>query len=176
MPDAGNLPPGQQLVAPGKWPPMGERLPRADDSPWSVQVCGEVENPGVYSLAELETLADFEQSIDLHCVTRWSKLGVCFGGVKLSSLFDRARPTDAAKFVSFIARSERGHSTSLPLADALALGTIVASSAEGVPLPIERGGPVRVIVPGRYLYKSLKWLERIELLPADRLGYWEANA
>jgi DMSO/TMAO reductase YedYZ molybdopterin-dependent catalytic subunit len=176
MPDPQQLPPGQQLVAPGKWPPMGERLPRAGDSPWNVQVCGEVEQPCGYSLGELNALGNVEQTIDLHCVTRWSKLGVPFGGVKLATLIERARPTEAAKFVSFVARSERGHSTSLPLADALSLRTIVALTAEGVPLSIERGGPVRVIVPGRYLYKSLKWLERIELLAADRLGYWEVNA
>jgi DMSO/TMAO reductase YedYZ molybdopterin-dependent catalytic subunit len=176
MPESPQLPPGQQLVAPGKWPPMGERLPRADDSPWKVQVCGEVAQPRSYSLSELSALGEVEQTVDLHCVTRWSKLGLRFRGVRLATLVAQAHPTEAAKFVSFVARSARGHTTSLPVSDALALHTIVALSADGAPLPTERGGPVRVIVPGRYLYKSLKWLERIELLAADRLGYWEANA
>src|SRR5205085_4547294 len=74
------------------------------------------------------------------------------------------------------ARSERGHSTSLPLADALALDTLVALTHEGAPLEPIHGGPVRTVVPERYFYKSVKWLERIELLAEDRLGYWEAEA
>jgi hypothetical protein len=91
-------------------------------------------------------------------------------------LLDRARPLPAARFVSFVARSPRAHSTSLPLADALRLESLVALRYEGRPLVVEHGGPVRTVVPGRYFYKSLKWLTRIELLAEDRLGYWEAEA
>ncbi|MEX2112602.1 MAG: molybdopterin-dependent oxidoreductase [Pirellulales bacterium] len=170
------LPPGQQLVAPGKWPSMGERSPRADNSPWVVRVCGAVSRPATYTLDELRAIDRVEQTIDLHCVTRWSKLGVRFAGVPLASVVERAAPKAGAAFVSFVARSDREHSTSLALSDALALGALVALEAEGSPLPQDRGGPVRAVVPGRYFYKSLKWLERIELLTTDRLGYWEATA
>ncbi|HEX2164948.1 MAG TPA: molybdopterin-dependent oxidoreductase, partial [Thermoanaerobaculia bacterium] len=96
-------------------------------------------------------------------------------GVPLATLLAASRPLPEARFVSFVARSERGHSTSLPLADALALGTLVALTSDGEPLAEIHGGPVRTVVPGRYFYKSLKWLERIELLADDRLGYWEAE-
>lgn len=169
------LPPGQQLAAPGRWPQVGERTPRDDASPWTVSIAGLVANPLGFSLAELHALPQVERSIDLHCVTRWSKLGVRFTGVLLVDLIALAGPRDSARFVSFVARSSRAHSTSLVLADAIELGALVALSCDGAPLPPEHGGPVRVVVPGRYFYKSIKWLERIELLADDRLGYWEAE-
>jgi DMSO/TMAO reductase YedYZ molybdopterin-dependent catalytic subunit len=173
---AQKLPPGQQHVARDKWPQMGERMPRPDDSPWQVHVSGCVRHPASYSLDDLREPGTVERSIDLHCVTRWSKLGVPFLGVPLALLIEKAVPDESARYISFVARSERDHSTSLSISDALALEVIVALEAEGKTLPTERGGPVRLVVPGRYFYKSLKWLERIEVLGADRLGYWEATA
>jgi DMSO/TMAO reductase YedYZ molybdopterin-dependent catalytic subunit len=169
------LPPGQQLAAPGRWPQVGERTPREDASPWTVSISGLVARPVTFSLAELHALPQVEQSIDIHCVTRWSKLAARFSGVPLSELLEAAEPLASARFVSFVARSSRAHSTTLVLADAIELGALVALSYDGAPLPLEHGGPVRVVVPGRYFYKSIKWLESIELLPDDRLGYWEAE-
>jgi hypothetical protein len=155
---------------------MGERAPRPDDSPWRVTVEGDVQASCSLSLCELESLPQVEQVVDIHCVTRWSKPAVRFRGVPLAALLARAQPTAEARFASFVARSARDHSTSLPLADAVALGALVALSADGAALASERGGPVRLVVPGRYFYKSLKWLERIELLAEDRLGFWESTA
>jgi hypothetical protein len=114
--------------------------------------------------------------VDVHCVTRWSKLGMRFSGVLLAELVRRAEVLPAARYVSFEADSPRGHSTSLVLQDALGLGALVALEAEGRPLPLEHGGPVRMVVPGRYFYKSLKWLRRLNFLSTDRLGYWEREA
>ncbi|HQU42873.1 MAG TPA: molybdopterin-dependent oxidoreductase [Pirellulales bacterium] len=176
MPDAPQLPPGQQLAAPGKWPLVGERGPAPCDGHWTVTVTGCVTTPRVYDLAALRRLPWHRRSVDLHCVTRWSKLAVDFAGVDLADLLSAAEPTSQARFVSFVARSDRGHSTSLALSDALELRAFVALEAENRPLPVEHGGPVRLVVPGRYFYKSLKWLERIELLADDRLGYWESEA
>ena len=170
------LPPGQQLVAAQQWPTMGQRAPRRADSPWKVHVCGAVRRPCTFTLDELRSLEQLDRMVDVHCVTRWSKPRVRFGGVPLAVLIERAKPVPQARFVSFAARTDRGHSTSLTLADALALDALVTLDLEGVPLPAERGGPVRMVVPGRYFYKSLKWLERIELLAEDRLGYWESTA
>ena len=169
------LPPGQQLAAPGKWPLVGERLPGPGGA-WRLTVCGEVERPLEFDLAALRAMPLVRQSIDIHCVTRWSKLGMEFAGVLLDALLQRAGPRPAAQYVSFVARSPRSHSTSLPLADACRLETLVALEADGRPLEEVHGGPLRVVVPGRYFYKSLKWVERIELLAADRLGYWESEA
>ncbi len=170
------LPPNQQLAAPGKWPIVGEQSSQMTADPWGVAIEGLVTRPRSWSLNELQTLPQVERVIDIHCVTRWSKPGVRFAGVPLSTLLDACEPQPDARFISFVARSERNHSTSLPLSEALGLGTLVALTCEGVSLPPEHGGPVRTVVPGRYFYKSLKWLERIELLAQDRLGYWEAEA
>jgi DMSO/TMAO reductase YedYZ molybdopterin-dependent catalytic subunit len=171
-----SLPPGQQLAAPSKWPVVGERTPAARSDPWRVTVSGLAAKPRSWSLEELRALPAIERVVDIHCVTRWSKPGVRFGGVLLRSLLELCQPLVEVRFLSFIARSERRHSTSLPLADALELETLVALTSEGKPLETIHGGPVRTVVPGRYFYKSVKWLEEIELLAEDRLGYWEAEA
>ena len=170
------LPPGQQLVAPGKFPFVGEKSPADRDDPWLVSITGCVERQQTWSLAQLRDLPQVERTIDIHCVTRWTKLGARFRGVRLADLLQQVRPTDSAKFVSLVARSPRAHSTSLALDTALELDTLLALDYDGQPLSTDHGGPVRVVVPQRYFYKSLKWLERIELLAVDRLGYWEATA
>jgi DMSO/TMAO reductase YedYZ molybdopterin-dependent catalytic subunit len=170
------LPPGQQLVARDKWPLVGERLPKDVADPWLVRVNDLVVKPQVFGLTDLRVLGWIEQPVDIHCVTRWSKPGVRFGGILLKTLLNFVNPQTSARFVSFIAHSARNHSTSLPLADAVSLGAMLALEADGRPLPVEHGGPVRVVVPGRYFYKSLKWLAEIELLAEDHLGYWESNA
>src|SRR4051812_27570129 len=115
----GQLPPGQQLVGAGKWPSVGESVPRADTSLWRVEVTGLVKQPMDLSLEALRALAQVEQLMDIHCVTRWSRLGVRFGGVALATLLAQAGVSAEARFVSFVARSERQHSTSLPIDDAL---------------------------------------------------------
>lgn len=175
-PASAPLPPHQQLAAPGKWPVVGERAPRRSAEPWRVSIIGLAARPQAWTLEQLRSLPTVERAVDVHCVTRWSKPSARFRGVLLSQLLDACQPLPAARFVSFVARSERNHSTSLPLADALGLETLVALSYEGKPLEEVHGGPVRTVVPGRYFYKSLKWLETIELLAEDRLGFWEATA
>ncbi len=170
------LPPNQQLVAPGQWPVVGEWAPLVPDGPWTVSGCGAVECEVTWSLEELRGLPQAMRRIDVHCVTRWSRLGVEFSGVPLSTLLDLCRPLPSARFVSFVAHSQRGHATSLPLSVVREADVLVAFEADGQPLSPEHGGPVRIVTPGRYFYKSLKWLARIELRADDRLGYWEANA
>lgn len=173
-----SLPPNQQLVAPGKWPVVGERAPREDSAPWTVTVSGLVNSERTFRLSELFRLGGgepYEQTVDIHCVTRWSKLNVQFGGILLQSVLNECGIQPQARFVRMVARSERDHSTSLPLQDALDLNTLIAFSCEGKPLETIHGGPVRTVVSGRYFYKSLKWLERIELLAEDKPGYWESE-
>lgn len=174
--DSPVLPANQALVGSGKWPVVGERKPRQSDEPWAVSVSGLVERDRVWALDELAALCGgYEQTVDIHCVTRWSKLEARFGGVPLKNVLEACGLLPSARFVSFIARSDRNHSTSLPIQDALSLKALVAFTCDGEALTEEHGGPVRMVVPGRYFYKSLKWLERIELLEDDRLGYWEAE-
>ncbi len=163
-------------MAPGKWPVIGEREPAAGGEQWTVDVAGQVAGPRLWLLEELQQLPSITRSVDIHCVTRWSKLAVEFRGVSLLEVLRRSEPLDNARYVSFIARSDRRHSTSLPRDALEALDPILAWEADGEPLPLEHGGPLRVIVPGRYFYKSLKWLARIEVFVDDQLGFWESTA
>ncbi len=177
---ADRLPPNQSLVAPGRWPLVGERSAGPGPEDWTVTVDGGVVRPRSFTLAELAELPRTRIVIDVHCVTRWSRLDMPFAGVLLSAVLEACGGVAAdMRFVRFVARSERSHDTSLPLDDALTLGghgVLLATEADEEPLGPEHGGPVRTVTPGRYFYKSLKWLERIELLAEDRLGWWEANA
>jgi DMSO/TMAO reductase YedYZ molybdopterin-dependent catalytic subunit len=173
------LPPGQQLVAAGKWPIIGEREPASLSNfgnGWTLTIGGSVEEPTSFSLDDLQRTPMTHQIIDIHCVTRWSKLGVMFSGIPLKQMLKMVRPTEEAKFISFVSHSARGHSSSLLLETALQQDTLIGLNADGHPLGFDHGGPVRNIVPGRYFYKSVKWLTRIELLPVDRLGFWEAES
>ena len=139
-------------------------------------IAGLVEREVTLSLDDLGHMPQFEVELDIHCVTRWSKPAMRFGGVLLADVLRLAGPMANARFVSFAARSDRRHSTSLPLDDALKLGAQVALRHARNALPTEHGGPVRLITPARYFYKSLKWLTRITLLADDQLGYWESTA
>lgn len=113
-----------------------------------------------------------EITFDIHCVTSWTRRDSTFTGVPLSELVE---PLPAARFVSFRSYSERDHHTSLPVEYAMVHSWIV-HQFEGEPLKPEHGGPVRVVTPGKYFYKSIKWLREVELLAEDRLGWWEVNS
>ena len=174
-PTSRKLPPGQQLVAPGKWPMIGERRPAESDHAWMLEISGKVEQPLNLSVDQILSFPQSERIVDIHCVTRWSMLDVQVKGVLLSDLLAEAHVANDARFISFESRSERQHSSSLALPVATDLGTIVALEMNGTPIEEEHGGPIRNIVPGRYFYKSVKWLTRIELLADDKLGYWESE-
>ncbi|TNE49731.1 MAG: nitrate reductase [Deltaproteobacteria bacterium] len=171
------LPPNQVLTAKGKWPLVGERVPRNDDGPWLLHAQGLVERPCTWSLDELKQRYPWQQrTLDIHCVTRWSMLDASFAGIALLDVLKDLSISPQARFVSFIARSERSHSTSLPLSDLEELDPLLAFEFDGQPLTQEHGGPLRVVVAGRYFYKSLKWLETLLFLENDNLGYWEGES
>ncbi len=173
---AGALPPGQQLASAGKWPQVGEPAPVDLPPRPQLVVSGACDRPQSFDAERLLALGPVERLVDVHCVTRWSKPAMRFFGVPLATVLHLVGPRPEARFVRFIAHGRRSHDTSLPLDDALRLGTLLAWEVDGAALPIEHGGPLRAITPGRYFYKSLKWLREIELLERDRLGYWEREA
>ena len=109
------LPPNQQRLADGKWPIVGERSPASVGEEWPVVIAPEDSPPVELTLAELRSLPRVARSIDIHCVTRWTKLGARFAGVRLADVLRLVEPFGEAQFVSFVAHSSRGHSTSLPL-------------------------------------------------------------
>lgn len=113
-----------------------------------------------------------ELVFDIHCVTSWTRFDSSFVGVSLSSVL---QPTIQSGFVSFSAHSNRGHHTSLPINVAMEQSWLV-HEFDGKPLSVEHGGPVRVVTPGKYFYKSLKWVKTVDVLTSDRLGSWETES
>lgn len=169
------LPPDQ--IATAKFPVVGERLPSPealDPTTWSLTIDGLVRHPRVLRWDDWQALPRRALVMDIHCVTRWSRRETRFDGIPLAALLDAAGVEPAARFVRFVAWSARDHDTSLPLAVADG-STWLVDAADGAPLAVEHGGPVRAVTPGRYFYKSLKWVRRIELLAENRLGYWERS-
>jgi DMSO/TMAO reductase YedYZ molybdopterin-dependent catalytic subunit len=164
------LPPGQLETK--RFPVVGERTPSTAVEEWQLTIGGLVENPRVLTFDDYLALDHGRITVDIHCVTSWTRFNSTFTGVPLSTL---VRPRPEAKFVSFTAYSDRGHHTSLPMDYALE-HTWIAHEFGGEPLPTEHGGPVRTVTPGRYFYKSIKWLRSVALLAEDRLGWWEVNS
>ena len=164
------LPPGQ--IETNRFPVVGERLPSAGIDHWRLTISGLVAEPRTLSLDQYMALDHATIVFDIHCVTSWTRRNSVFTGVPLSDL---AIPLPQARFVSFAAYSDRGHHTSLPVGYAMAKSWVV-HEFDGEPLDAEHGGPVRVVTPGRYFYKSIKWLRSIEFLAEDRLGWWEVNS
>lgn len=168
--DPSRLPPGQYLTE--KWPVLhAGSLPATDLATWDFAVRGEVENPITLSWEEFNRLPRTEVTEDIHCVTRWSRFDVAFEGVHWNALEELVRPRSSARYV--VAHAEQGYTSNVPirfLRDPLAL---LATHADGAPLTPEHGGPVRLVIPGKYFWKSAKWLRSIELTESDHPGFWE---
>jgi DMSO/TMAO reductase YedYZ molybdopterin-dependent catalytic subunit len=170
--DPARLPPGQYLTE--KWPVLhAGDVPSypADLAGWTFAVTGEVEEPLSLTWAELEALPKTTVVQDIHCVTRWSRFDASFTGVAWSTLAERVRPKPEAHFA--VAQAEAGFTANVPLAALHLEGALLATHADGEPLTPEHGWPLRLVVPGRYFWKSAKWLRGIELTGDDRPGFWE---
>lgn len=166
------LPPGQYLTE--KWPVLhAGDVPRypADLPGWTFSVSGEVEEPLTLTWAELDALPRATVVQDIHCVTRWSRFDAEFTGIAWATLAERVRPRSSAHFV--VAHAEAGFTTNLPLTALHLEGALLATHADGEPLAPDHGWPLRLVVPGRYFWKSAKWLRGLELAVDDRPGFWE---
>ena len=165
------LPPGQSRTR--KWPVLqyGQVVHVPCDS-WRLEVFGLVERPLSLTWQEFRALPRVKVFSDFHCVTRWSRLGNLWEGVAVRELMKRAGIKPEAKFV-VAAGYDNGWTTNLPLDDFLAEDALLADTHDGRPLDADHGGPVRLIVPRLYAWKSAKWLKSIELLAEDRPGLWE---
>jgi len=170
---AGRLPPGQYDVG-GNWPVLtAEATPRIPRESWTLSVDGLVDRPTTWTWDTVQQLPRSSYHGDIHCVTTWSKFDVVFAGVSVDSLLENARPGSEAEFM--IAHSSTGYTTNLPLADVTGGKAWVVWEYDGRPLTAEHGGPVRLLVPHLYFWKSAKWISRLELTAEDRAGFWERN-
>jgi len=165
------LPPGQTRTR--KWPVLDAHgTPRVDLEAWEFGAGGLVERPLRLTLDEFLQLPPVKVYADFHCVTRWSRLDNVWGGVSTRVIAERAGVRPEAKFVS-VSAHDHGWTTNLPLEYFLAEDSLFAWSHDGEPIPPEHGGPVRLIVPRLYAWKSAKWVKGVEFTAEDRAGFWE---
>ena len=164
------LPPGQKVVQ--DWPVLTYGgAPRVSTADWKLRIFGLVENEAEFDWAQFTALPRTKVVTDIHCVTTWSKMDTNFEGVSVGELMTHVRPKPEAKAV--IAHCYGGYTANLLLGDFLREGNLLAYIYEGEPLPAEHGGPCRLFVPHLYFWKSAKWLNGLEFLPADEPGFWE---
>jgi DMSO/TMAO reductase YedYZ molybdopterin-dependent catalytic subunit len=167
------LPPGQYDTG-SSWPTLtAEATPRIDLERWTMTVDGLVDAAHTWSWPEIRALPRSSYVGDIHCVTTWSKFDMTFTGVSVDSLLEIARPAAEARFV--LAHSTTGYTTNLPLEDVTGGRAWIVWEYDGKPLPPGHGGPVRLLVPHLYFWKSAKWITRLELLDRDQPGFWEQN-
>jgi DMSO/TMAO reductase YedYZ molybdopterin-dependent catalytic subunit len=168
--DPARLPPGQYLTE--KWPVLhAGSVPHVDLATWDFRVWGELETPIRLSWEEFGQLPATEITIDIHCVTRWSRFDASFLGVHWRDLAGLVRPKPSARFV--VAHAEQGFTSNIPLEALEDDDALIAYEAGGEPLTPEHGWPLRLVVPSRYFWKSAKWLRGLELLDHDQPGFWE---
>lgn len=166
------LPPGQVMTQ--KWPVLHYgTVPKVDLAPWTFEVSGAVEHPFTLSWAELQALPRQETLCDIHCVTRWSRYDNLFEGVPLRLLLDRAGVKPDCRYV--LIHAEQGFTTNVPLEDFTREANLLALKHNGVDLDPEHGGPVRLLIPHLYFWKSAKWVRGFEFMEEDYPGFWEQN-
>src|SRR5579871_2348943 len=170
---AERVPPGQVLTK--GWPVLhaGSVPYQLTAANWTLRVHGSVDAPFGLDHAQLLAMPQKRQTNDIHCVTSWTKLDMTWEGVPFRAIVERARVRPEAKFV--VMECEQGFTTSLPLDALMDDDVLVAHRANGAPLPPEHGGPVRMLVPRRYFYKSAKWLRGLKFVPEDEPGFWEVR-
>ncbi|NUR74585.1 MAG: sulfite oxidase-like oxidoreductase [Hamadaea sp.] len=168
QPAGPKLPPGQYLTQ--DFPVLSAGpTPRVPLDTWEFTVITETGERHTWSWAELTALPAEDVTVDIHCVTKWSKLQTHWRGVPIATLLDDVET--AADFA--LAHSYGGYTTNVPLDDLLDGQAWIAYEFEGEPLAPEHGGPARLLVPHLYFWKSAKWVRGLQLLLEDEPGFWE---
>jgi len=167
------LPPGQYDTG-SSFPVLtAEVSPRLTAQDWTFRVDGLVGTAKTWDWASAHRLPASRYEGDIHCVTTWSKLGTSFGGVSLDAFL--AETGVSAQATHIVAWSQTGYTTNLPLSEVTGGKAWIVWEHEGRPLPPEHGGPVRMLVPHLYFWKSAKWIGGVRLLDHDEPGFWEVR-
>jgi DMSO/TMAO reductase YedYZ molybdopterin-dependent catalytic subunit len=166
------VPPGQHLTDGFPVLHVGE-VPRFDPATWRLRFFGLCEQPFELSWDELRAEPTEEWRGDIHCVTRWCKKNTIWRGVPFKRLVERARPEPQVTHV--LQHADNDYTTNLPLEAMLGDDCLVACEFDGQALEPIHGGPVRMLVPKRYFWKSAKWVTGIEFLDHDEKGFWEVR-
>jgi DMSO/TMAO reductase YedYZ molybdopterin-dependent catalytic subunit len=170
--DPSRIPPGQHLTR--GWPVLhSEPIPHFDEATWRFSCFGLVDDSITLSWAEFRSLPTVRMTSDIHCVTGWSKLDNVWEGVAFTEIVARSTPKSAATHC--LVHAPSGYTANLPL-DALTDDDVLfAWSHNDQPLPPKHGGPLRLVVPKRYFWKSVKWANGVEFLNHDERGFWEVR-
>ncbi|WP_424358977.1 molybdopterin-dependent oxidoreductase [Methanocella sp. MCL-LM] len=150
-----------------------EGPPLASPRDWQVQVGGLVEAPARLCIGDIKAMEPAEETVPIICVEGWD-MWVRWKGVRMADIIRRCRPKPEAKYLTFYSYSE--YTDSLPLEDAMDERTLLAYGLDGADLPPEHGGPVRLVVPFKLAYKSVKWVTRITFTDKEEKGYWEIRS
>ena len=165
------LPEGQHRTP--KWPVLhATSVPEIDLNLWSLTIDGLVARPRQISLAEFKDLPRVSVFADFHCVTTWSRLGNLWEGVAVSELLKASGIQPAAKF-AVVGAFDHDWTTNVPLHHLMADDVLLADTHDGEPIDPDHGGPVRLVVPKLFAWKSAKWVNSITLTAEDQPGYWE---
>ena len=168
---AERVPPGQYLT--NDFPVLSAGpTPRTPLDRWSFTIRGLVREPVTWTWDEFMALSNREWTVDISCVTKWTHLDMRWRGVSVDTLLEHVELNASAAFV--IAFCDGGYTTNLPLGDVLNGQAFVAWEYDGKPLAPEHGGLARLVVPGRYFWKSAKWVRGLSLLDRDQPGFWES--
>ena len=155
-----------------KWPVLDLGIqPTVPLDKWSLVIDGEVENPVILSWIDFMDLPQSDDISDFHCVTTWSKLDMEWKGVRMIDIAALVMPKETATHIMCYGYDD--YSTNISLEEALKPDVLLVHTFEGSPLPKEHGGPVRMITPQLYAWKGAKWINRIEFLHGNKLGFWE---
>ena len=169
---ADRIPPGQALTS--KWPVLTYGLtPRFDPRTWTFRCFGLVEEEVTWTWEEFLALPRTEVRCDIHCVTRWSRLDNRFEGVHIREIMKRVRLKPEAAYVMI--HADPDYTTNLPVADLVDDDVLLALKHDGDDLTPDHGGPLRLVVPKLYFWKSAKWLRAFEFLDVNPPGFWELN-
>ena len=148
-------------------------VPEVNQEAWKLRLWGLVEEERALSFDELFSLPRIKVHSDIHCVTGWSKLDCLWEGVSALVLKELVKILPEARFA--LVHSADGYSTNLRLEDLFQEDVLLATHLDGKPLPREYGGPVRLVVPRLYFWKSAKWVTGVEFIEEETLGYWESR-
>ena len=166
------LPPGQREVK--TWPVLDlGAQPKIDLNLWRLVIDGLVENPVNLDWDAFNALPQSELTSDIHCVTSWSRFDNRWRGVAVKDLLAHVNPNAEARFVTL--HSYDTYTTNLPLDEFAVPDALLATHWEGEPLTVDHGGPLRVVVPQLYFWKSAKWVKRITFVAEDQPGFWEVR-
>jgi DMSO/TMAO reductase YedYZ molybdopterin-dependent catalytic subunit len=170
--DLRRLPPGQYSTERFPVLHVGD-VPSYASGEWTLTIDGLVDRPLTLDLDELRALPSTTVTVDIHCVTKWTKFDMAWTGVRVSALLVRAGVSPRATHV--LEHAEHGYTTNVPLADITTPEALVAYAYDGHDIEPEHGGPVRIVIPHLYFWKSAKWVRRLQLLDHDEPGFWERN-